>query len=457
MEPALPGPVRVSAGLRVCRPAGRGADPHNAQRGWCGPGDVAEQVRKRVAYMRAGSAHTSERRRSDGRVIELRGQPLPDGGFVTAFSDVTSHKRTEESLREINETLELRVEERTRQLAAAVSQAELANQSKTRFVMAASHDLLQPLGAARLFNAALRSRAASDGDLRGLAERVDNSLAAAGELLEDLLDISRLDAGGVRAEMTEFDVMDLLKSLQEQFAPVAAQRGISLVIAPTACAYARIIVCFAASCRISSPTRCATRPAAVCCSARGGARPEPWSSCRSSTRGRASRRRTGARFSKSSARLDQPSPWGEKGLGLGLSICERIAAILETTLTLRSEPGRGSTFSIHVPRAGGPPQNAPTDAAPLNSVTARRSRNARTCCASTTTRRRSRDCASCSPAGISMWWWPRVPKRRRRSRMRGRSTSCSRISICRSGPPVSICCSAWCCRRAKGRCVPARC
>ena len=101
---------------------------YNAERGWCGPGDPAAHARKRVAYMRAGSAHTSERRRSDGRVIELRGQPLPDGGFVTAFSDVTSHKRTEESLREINETLELRVEERTRQLAAAVSQAELANQ-----------------------------------------------------------------------------------------------------------------------------------------------------------------------------------------------------------------------------------------------------------------------------------------------------------------------------------------
>ena len=134
---------------------------YNAQRGWCGPGDPEALTQKRLAFMRAGSAHTSERRRSDGRVIELRGQPLPDGGFVTAFSDVTSHKRTEERLREVNETLELRVEERTRQLAAAVSQAELANQSKTRFVMAASHDLLQPLGAARLFNAALRSRAAT--------------------------------------------------------------------------------------------------------------------------------------------------------------------------------------------------------------------------------------------------------------------------------------------------------
>ena len=311
-------------------------------------------ARKRLAYMRAGSAHTSERRRSDGRVIELRGQPLPDGGFVTTFSDVTSHKRTEESLREINETLELRVEERTRQLAAAVAQAEHANQSKTRFVMAASHDLLQPLGAARLFNAALRSRAASDSDLRGLAERVDNSLAAAGELLEDLLDISRLDAGGVRAEITEFDVMELLKSLQEQFAPVAAQRGITLVI--RAHEHARALGsrgCYAASCRTSSAMRCATRQTGgVLLGARrraAGAMVELQVIDTGPGIPAENRRAIFEEF----RRLDQPSPWGEKGLGLGLSICERIAAILDSDAHARSEPGRGSTFGIHVPRAAG--------------------------------------------------------------------------------------------------------
>jgi Na+/proline symporter/signal transduction histidine kinase/CheY-like chemotaxis protein len=338
---------------------------YNAERGWCGPGDAATHARKRVAYMRAGSAHTSERKRSDGRVIELRGQPLPDGGFVTAFSDVTSHKRTEESLREINETLELRVEERTRQLAAAVSQAELANQSKTRFVMAASHDLLQPLGAARLFNAALRSRATQDGDLRGLADRVDNSLAAAGELLEDLLDISRLDAGGVRAELTEFDVTDLLLSLQEQFAPVAAQRGITLSIAPTAMRVRsdhrllrRVLQNF-----IANALRY-TQSGSVLLGARRradgqqvelqvidtgpGIPPE-------------NRRSVFEEF----RRLDLPSPWGEKGLGLGLSICERIAAILDSALTLESVPGRGSNFGIRVMRAQGRAHVTPADAGSL--------------------------------------------------------------------------------------------
>jgi Na+/proline symporter/signal transduction histidine kinase/ActR/RegA family two-component response regulator len=354
---------------------------YNAERGWCGPGDPSAHARKRVAYMRAGSAHTSERRRSDGRVIELRGQPLPDGGFVTAFSDVTSHKRTEESLREINETLELRVEERTRQLAAAVSQAEQANESKTRFVMAASHDLLQPLGAARLFNAALRSRAAQDGDLRGLADRVDNSLAAAGELLEDLLDISRLDAGGVRAEVTEFGVTELLQSLQEQFAPVAAQRGITLSVAAT-----RL--------RVRSDHRLLRR---VLQNFIGNAlRYTQSGTVLLGTRRRAAGALielqvidTGPGISPEDRRaifeefrrLDQPSPWGEKGLGLGLSICERIAAILASTLTLQSEPGRGSAFGILVPRAADRAQATPIDStAPPPPLAADGPRRARVLC-----------------------------------------------------------------------------
>jgi CheY-like chemotaxis protein len=230
--------------------------------------------------------------------------------------------------------------------------------------MAASHDLLQPLGAARLFNAALRSRATQDSDLRGLAERVDNSLAAAGELLEDLLDISRLDAGGVRAELTEFAVMDLLQSLQEQFGPVAAQRGITLSIAST-----RL--------RIRSDHRLLRR---VLQNFIGNAlRYTQSGTVLLGTRRRAGGTRVelqvidtgpGIPLENRHAifeefrRLDQPSPWGEKGLGLGLSICERIAAILETTLTLQSAPGRGSRFGILVPRAEGRAHSSPLEATP---------------------------------------------------------------------------------------------
>ena len=415
---------------------------YNAERGWCGPGDPAAQARKRVAFMRAGSAHTSERRRSDGRVIELRGQPLPDGGFVTAFSDVTSHKRTEESLREINETLELRVEERTRQLAAAVSQAEQANESKTRFVMAASHDLLQPLGAARLFNAALRSRAAQDGDLRGLAERVDNSLAAAGELLEDLLDISRLDAGGVRAELTEFDVMELLKSLQEQFAPVAAQRGITLVdraaramrVRSDHRLLRRVLQNF-----IGNALRY-TQTGSVLLGARRRA-PGTMVELQVIDTGPGIPPENRHAIFEEFRRLDQPSPWGEKGLGLGLSICERIAAILEThahaAIGARTAAAR-SASACHARRAARRRRPATARRPVALAAVDEPQRSARV------VRRRR-----CGHARRTARIAGELEVRRARgvdaragdgdSRDAHPSTSCSRISTCRTGPRGSSC------------------
>src|SRR5687768_1145660 len=185
--------------------------------------------------MRAGSMHLSERRRSDGRVIEVRGQPLPDGGYVSTFNDVTTYKHVEDELREINETLEQRVAERTRQLAEATAVAEKANLGKTRFLAAASHDLLQPLNAARLFNAALRGHAGQiqHPQVEQLADRVENSLHAAEELLDGLLDISRLDSGAIQPESGDFSAGVLLDSLKEQFAPVAAQRNLELRVRAT--------------------------------------------------------------------------------------------------------------------------------------------------------------------------------------------------------------------------------
>ena len=108
----------------------------------------------------------------------------------------------EQALRESNETLEARVEQRTRE-------AEAANLSKTRFLAAISHDVLQPINAARLFTSALRDT--DEGvELHRLAERVDASLRDAEELLDGLLDVSRLDAGSLKPELTVFRLDDLL-------------------------------------------------------------------------------------------------------------------------------------------------------------------------------------------------------------------------------------------------------
>ena len=158
----------------------------NAERGELGPGEVEAQVQRRIDHLRAGTPYVFERVRASGQVLEMRGQPLPGGGYVTTYSDVTDYKRAELALLEANETLEQRVELRTRE-------AEAAQQSKVRFLAAVSHDVLQPLNAARLFTSALRE-SRDGGEQAHLAGRVDASLRAAEDLLDGLLDISRLDA-----------------------------------------------------------------------------------------------------------------------------------------------------------------------------------------------------------------------------------------------------------------------
>ncbi len=170
------------------------------------------------------------------KVIELRLDPLPGGGFVATCNDVTARVRTAEALgesdrqlRQSTETLEQRVIERTAELEASRAEAEAANLGKTRFIAAASHDLLQPLHAARLFTAAMIDRDPGN-DLGG---KIDTSLGAVEALLDALLDISKLDAGAFRPEKRAFALQPMFDSLATAFAPVAARRGAELVVVPT--------------------------------------------------------------------------------------------------------------------------------------------------------------------------------------------------------------------------------
>ncbi|MBL8270553.1 PAS domain-containing hybrid sensor histidine kinase/response regulator [Steroidobacter sp.] len=327
---------------------------YNAARGWYGPGDAEVYVERRLAHLRAGSPHLSERRRSDGRVIEVRGQPLPDGGYVSTFNDVTTYKHVEDELREINETLELRVAERTQQLADATAVAEKANLGKTRFLAAASHDLLQPLNAARLFNAALRGQAGQlqNPQVEQLADRVENSLHAAEELLDGLLDISRLDSGAIQPEPTNFSAGVLLDSLKEQFAPVAAQRNLELrVHATRAQVFTDQRMLRRVLQNLIGNALRYTRSGRVVVGVRRRAGEQIEFQVLDTGPGIAAESQ--AVIFEEFRRLEQQSPWGERGLGLGLSICDRIVHILQTRLTLRSVPGKGSAFSVRVARGSG--------------------------------------------------------------------------------------------------------
>ena len=174
---------------------------------------------------------------AEGMVIEVRANRMPDGGIVTTFTDITASVEAAEALERSNETLERRVRERTEELtllnaalARAKGEADAANISKTKFLAAASHDILQPLNAARLYVTSLIERGGRDD--RRLIDNIDASLEAVEEIFGALLDMSRLDTGAMRPEFASFRIDEMMRQIELEFAPLAAAKGLELKYVP---------------------------------------------------------------------------------------------------------------------------------------------------------------------------------------------------------------------------------
>lgn len=330
----------------------------NAQRGKIQhrhPRDIEEAVRRRIAFMRAGTSHVFQRTLNNKQVIELRGRPLPGGGYVTSYSDVTEYKRVERELLEINENLEQRVAERTQE-------AERAQQSRTHFLTAVSHDVLQPINAARLFASALHDSTDTN-EMRRLSERVDASLRAAEELLDGLLDISQLDAGALQPEITVFKAEEVVNDLLQQYAPLAKRRHLALrtYIRPMYVRSDQRLLRRVLQNFIANALRY-TREGRIIVAGRvrGDAMEfQVWDS------GQGIPPHHLQNIYNEFHRYDQSYDWGERGMGLGLSICQRISSLLNHPLQAISEVNKGSMFSIRVPLAPPPlPDPTTTAAAP---------------------------------------------------------------------------------------------
>jgi Na+/proline symporter/signal transduction histidine kinase len=334
---------------------------HNAEQGALGPGRVDDLVRDRITRYQAGGEPIRERFAAQGLVIEIRANHMPDGGLVTTATDVTPTVEAAEALERANETLERRVKERTEQLttlnaalARAKGEAEEANVSKTRFLAAASHDILQPLNAARLYVTSLVERHGSGEDAR-LVSNVDASLEAVEEILGALLDISRLDSGAMRPEISSFRVDEMMRQLEVEFAPLARERGLTLTFVPSTRA-------------VRSDRRLLRRLLQNLVSNAIKYTPEGrvLIGCRlGDGRLRIDVHDTGLGIPQSKQRavfhefhrLDQGAKVA-RGLGLGLSIVERIARVLDHRIVLQSKSGRGSRFSVEVPLAPALPRDA---------------------------------------------------------------------------------------------------
>lgn len=329
---------------------------YNAERGLCGPGEAEVHVARRLHWMRQGRAHTSERLFPNGRVIELIGNPMPGGGFVMSFTDITAFREAEQALTEANEGLEQRVSERTQELSQlnvalteAKGTAEAANQSKTRFLAAVSHDLMQPLNAARLFSAALSHQ--DDGlssEAQTLVQHLDSSLRSAEDLISDLLDISRLENGKINPDRKPFAVNELFDILGAEFKALAQEQGLTfrvrgshLRIDSDIKLLRRILQNF-----LTNAFRYAKGPVLLGVRRRGGELClEVWD------RGPGIPEDKQQVIFEEFKRLDSHQTRAEKGLGLGLAIADGLCRVLGHTLRVRSWPGRGSVFSVSVPLA----------------------------------------------------------------------------------------------------------
>ncbi|WP_426111199.1 hybrid sensor histidine kinase/response regulator [Pseudomonas sp. DSP3-2-2] len=329
---------------------------YNAERGLCGPGEAEVHVARRLHWMRQGRAHTSERMFPNGRVIELIGNPMPGGGFVMSFTDITAFRDAEHALIGANESLEQRVAERTRELSQlnvaltdAKGTAEAANQSKTRFLAAVSHDLMQPLNAARLFSAALSHQ---DGEMSAesqqLVQHLDSSLRSAEDLISDLLDISRLENGKINPDRQPFALNTLFDPLGAEFKALAREQGIKFRIRGTSLRVdsdlkllRRVLQNF-----LTNAFRYAKGPVLLGVRRRG-----TYLSLEVWDRGPGIPEDKQRVIFEEFKRLDSHQTRAEKGLGLGLAIADGLCRVLGHPLQVRSWPGKGSVFSVSVPLA----------------------------------------------------------------------------------------------------------
>ncbi|MGB3815495.1 MAG: PAS-domain containing protein [Shinella sp.] len=286
-----------------------------------------------------------------GVILDVFAQEMPGRGFVMSFADVTRERLAIHAMIRANTSLEARVAERTGDLAAALAEAERANSARVRFVAAASHDLLQPLSAAKLFVAAARDDAEAT-PMCGTLEKAHNALVSVEGILGALLDISRLESGGSAVDIGPVPLSVLLRQLTDEFAPIAARKGLRLDILPCGLTvssdptYLRRIL----QNLISNAIRY-TRSGRVLVGPR-----------RTNGQVRLEVHDTGPGIAADQQQSIfrefhriQGSASASEGMGLGLAIVERACGLLDHRLTLRSEPGRGTCFAVDLALM---PQNA---------------------------------------------------------------------------------------------------
>jgi len=209
----------------------------NAERGMLGPGSVEQHVQTRLGHLFASKPYRVVRHQNNG-IIEIKGRPLPQGGYVTTYDDISEFIDAQQELEKANVSLEQRVHERTEEieqinqnlrdeiskrrqteaeLIQAKAEAEYASAYKTQFLAIASHDLMQPLNAAKLYSCALLENKDTPDSQREILHHIQDSIDAADFIISSLLEISRLDSGALSVQKKVFPLRDILEPLANEY------------------------------------------------------------------------------------------------------------------------------------------------------------------------------------------------------------------------------------------------
>ena len=339
----------------------------NAERGILGSAgseaSTDDEIEKRLDWLREGNPHRLERTLPNGKVIDIRGKPMPNGGFVSTFIDITDYREVVAELQEAKQELEQKLVSGTQSLSEtnaalrrenrlrANVEAKLrdAGQSKSRFMSATSHDLLQPINAARLFTSVLQRRldANAEPEIARTVNQIDGSLQRAEQLISELREIARLDSGREIARPSDFAVGDVFDELQAEFSPVAEAQGIALrkVHSGLWLRTDRSLLYRILQNLLGNALNYTERGSVLMGLRRRGAMAD----LQVLDTGPGIAEADQARIFDEFERLPRQSADAEEGLGLGLAIVQRYADLLDLSVQLKSVPGRGTGFSIRVP------------------------------------------------------------------------------------------------------------
>jgi two-component system CheB/CheR fusion protein len=240
--------------------------------------------------------------------------------------------------------------------------SERANLAKSRFLAAASHDLRQPLQTMALINGMLAKAVNADPAALKLVGRLDHTMRSITTMLDAMLDINQIEAGIVRADITTVNVNDLLERLQEKFKDTAAAQGTSLRVVPCGLSIASDAALLEQMLNnLLGNALKYTKAGRVLVGARRAGtmlRIEVWDS------GIGIAADQLKNIFEEYHQIDNAARERSLGLGLGLSIVQRLGHLLGHRIAVRSQPGRGSCFSIEVPRAAPPAASVAAPAAP---------------------------------------------------------------------------------------------